>query len=205
LARPGLAQTPTVPAEVEPFAADLLKQGPVGTVSNADVPPEVVKEARNILQRLRLVTGGQARMVMLSEQTPIEPFAGLYARMGMSGRDLLVTSNAKAWRLSVGGLTAAQLAALQASVEDPARRDGVLARLRTLTAGAATGLGLKPPVEPAPPAARAATDANPQASAGLAAELTSAPAGWGFALGGVSVLTALGLGFLAGRMSRRRT
>ncbi len=83
----------------------LQNTGQSGVAQNVGLDAAKKSEVEAIASDLSGKTGGKAYFILLKRDEEPEPYGGLYDRLGMKGKDILVANNGTKWEVKVAALS----------------------------------------------------------------------------------------------------
>lgn len=119
--------------------ADILRQkGQAGAVQPSSLAANVKAQLDTLAKDTAQRTGAKVYLVVMKESDDPNDFAAMYGDLGMSGKDLLISTNGPKWDLRSNALTSADKQALLNRVMS--QGGPPLDRMRSLTSEVATAL-----------------------------------------------------------------
>ncbi len=83
----------------------LQNTGKTGVAQNVGLDAAKKSEVEAIANDLSAKTGGKVYFILLKREEDPGPYGGLYERLGMTGKDVLVASNGTNWEVKVAALS----------------------------------------------------------------------------------------------------
>jgi len=129
----------TAAASPEDALKFLTSTGKTGVAQNVGLDAGKKSEVEGIANDLAAKTGAKVYVVLLKRDEDPEPYGGLYERLQMKGKDVLIASNGTKWEVKAAAL---DHASKQAAVDRALSQQGQqpIARLRLVTDELGTAL-----------------------------------------------------------------